>query len=263
MLLPLFSAALSLCVVCSSRYAQAAYTRQPLGHISSRTWNSLLIPKLAKERRDEARTGTVDRVGDTRRRSSAATSVDLACANGSLSCSPAHDPPLAMDPAIPPTSADRPVTATSSVRVRRGTVSSRPPVRFDPPSLPRGTLHPDDELPPLSEQPDVPAPVRRRRAATLTQRLFADEDASEFGLRGRTRASSNASGGSGAARAAAPVIISMGDVERPGSPKGSGRRRGSSAAGRMAAADAIDEQHHAEQEVDVVSTGYIGGSSRS
>ncbi|KAK4704761.1 hypothetical protein P7C70_g1445, partial [Phenoliferia sp. Uapishka_3] len=152
---------------------------------------------------------------------------------------------------------------TASVRVRRGTVSRHPV--FDPPSttLSRagggGALHPDSASP--TDNLSVPNTFRRRRAATLTQRLFADDLYTPLGdvePTGRGRSSSLASTGSQPARASSPVKVHIqghehveGGVEaRAVSPKG--RRRGSSTAVRPTPASEEIDIHHAEQEVDVL-----------
>lgn len=153
------------------------------------------------------------------------------------------------------------IRPTGSVRVRRGTVSRPAFNTISEGTSPVNTSAADASgFTPSGGTGGGGGSRGRRRAQTLTQRLFADnpyQPITDETPTGRARSPSNASLGSGAAHAVAPISVSIpirASQEELRSAAASptvvsGRRRGSSIS--------HDEAHHGQDEVDLVRYGLL------
>ncbi|KAI5481126.1 hypothetical protein MNV49_005561 [Pseudohyphozyma bogoriensis] len=145
-----------------------------------------------------------------------------------------------------------PLTSPNSVRVRRNTVS-RPPVFGSGSSPPP----PASASPSSSPALGATQPTGRRRAATMTQRLFADsnpyapipEDGAALSASPGGGASSSAMGRGRSASVASgepPIVLSV--PGRPSMEATTGRERAASLVGPAEE----EQEHHAREEVDLL-----------
>lgn len=186
--------------------------------------------------------------------SSSSTFVDLpTCSSRLLRFSrPWVPPPLAAMEPSSSSSANPP--KNSSVRVRRSTTvsASRSPFATIAEGVPPLPSAPSDSLPNAPAQinsgslgTSSGSPTRRRRGATITERLFSSDLAyaplaGQEGGAIRSRSGSTTSGGSGPARAVPPVVIHY---------RG---RSDSGITGEGKVEEGSVAEHHAEDEVDLV-----------